>query len=275
MEKILQEFWIVEKKSGRCMFNRSYGDVATDPDLLTSFLSALYRFSEEVSTKQQGIESVEMGGLKWVYIDKDNLLYIAAAEKIDKTSNIRSQVNVVRINFTKKYPESKEDDFSEKWDGNITKFEVFTEKIDELTDHWKKLEKVTDAAELMDILEVFQHIFNRLSKIIHTIKKGREQLDEKMRHLKEVLPESFQKISYSDSGWDLLTMNVFQRDINDQELIKGLSTMLKYYMDLLQEIFKEKMPQIVRSLIFPYLRSDWGRISNLKLDKLLIDLFLT
>ncbi|MFX0139602.1 MAG: hypothetical protein ACFFDN_38535 [Candidatus Hodarchaeota archaeon] len=275
MDKILQEFWIVEKKSGRCMFNRSYSRVGTDPDLLTSFLSALYRFSEEVSTKQQGIESVEMGGLKWVYIDKDNLLYIAAADKEDKSSDLRAQVNVMRINFVEKFPESKEDDFSETWDGNITKFEVFTEKIDELTDHWKKLKKVTDAAAMMDILEVYQHIFNHLSKIIHTIKRGREQLDEKMFHLKEVLPQSFQNAVYSDTGWDLLTINVFQQDINELELRNSLKTMLTYYLDILQEIFKEKMPEIIRSLIFPYLRSDWGRISNLKLDKELIDLFLT
>jgi hypothetical protein len=275
VDKILQEFWIVEKKSGRCMFNKSYASVSTDPDLLTSFLSALYRFSEEVSTKQQGIESVEMGGLKWVYIDKDNLLYIAAADKTDKSSDLRAQVNVIRINFTDKFTECKEDDFSERWDGNITKFEVFTDKVDELKDHWTKLEKVTDAAEMMDILEVYQHIFNRFSKIIHTIKKGRAQLDEKMRHLKEVLPKSFQKAVYSDTGWDLLTINVFQQDINEQELRTNLETMLQYYLDILKEIFKERMPEIVRSLIFPYLRSDWSRISNLKLDKMFIDLFLT
>ncbi len=257
------------------MFNKSYASVSTDPDLLTSFLSALYRFSEEVSTKQQGIESVEMGGLKWVYIDKDNLLYIAAADKTDKTSNLRSQVNVIRINFTDKFPECKDDEFSEKWDGNITKFEVFSDKVDELKDHWKKLEKVTDAAEMMDILEVYQHIFNSLSKIIHTIKKGREQLDEKMIHLKEVLPKSFQNAVYSDSGWDILTINVFQQDINEEELRTSLISMLQYYIDILREIFKDKMPEIIRTLIFPYIRSDWKRISNLKLDKMFIDLFLT
>ncbi|MFX1451730.1 MAG: hypothetical protein ACFFCM_12855 [Promethearchaeota archaeon] len=274
MDKILQEFWIVEKKSGRCMFNRSYGSTSTDPDLLTSFLSALYRFSEEVSTRQKGIESVEMGGLKWAYIDQDNLLYIAAAEKQDKSSDIRAQVNVIRINFTEKYPECKEDGFSEKWDGNITKFDVFVEKIDELTDHWKRLKKVTDAAEIMDILEVFQQIFNRFAKIIPTIKKGKEKLDQKMRTLKEVLPQSFHDIGYSDTGWDLLTVNVFQQDINEQELRTSLITMLRYYMDLLQEIFTDQMPQIIRSLVFPYLRSDWSRISNLKLDKVFVDLFL-
>ncbi len=273
MCKILQDFWIVEKKSGRCLFNRSYGNTTTDPDLLTSFLSALYRFSEEVSTRHKGIESIEMGGLKWAYIDKDDFLFITAAEKEDETSDIRAQVNIIRINFLEKHPECKEN-FHEKWDGNISKFDPFAAIIDELINSWKELEKVTNVAEMMDILEVYQQIFNRLSKVIPSIKKGKEKLDQKMLHLKEVLPLSFQNISYTESGWDLLTINVFQQDINDVELRYGLKTMLRYYLDILKDIFKDKITEIVRSLIFPYIRSDWNRISNLKLDQVFIELFL-
>ncbi|MHA1382522.1 MAG: hypothetical protein ACTSR3_02070 [Candidatus Helarchaeota archaeon] len=275
MYKIIQDFWIVEKKSGRCMFNRSYGNTTTDPDLLTSFLSALYRFSEEVSTRHKGIESIEMGGLKWAYIDKDNLLFIAAADKDDKTSDMRSQVNIIRINFIKEFPECNDEKFNEKWDGNISRYDPFAETIDELINSWKELEKVTNAAEMMDILEVFQQIFTRLSKIIPTIKKdGRKKLDEKMLHLKEVLPKSFEDITYSEAGWDLLTINVFHQDINEYELRIGLRAMLRYYLDILEDIFKDKMPQIIRSLIFPYLRSDWNRISKLKLGDIFVDLFL-
>ena len=83
------------------MFNRSYGTTTTDPDLLTSFLSALYRFSEEVSSRHKGIESIEMGGLKWAYNDKDNLLFIAAADKEDDTSDIRAQVNIIVWMYSK------------------------------------------------------------------------------------------------------------------------------------------------------------------------------
>ncbi|MHA1378863.1 MAG: hypothetical protein ACTSRG_10820 [Candidatus Helarchaeota archaeon] len=272
---MLQDFWIVEKKSGRCLFNKSYGDTTTDPDLLTSFLSALYRFSEEVSTRHKGIESIEMGGLKWAYNDKDNLLFIVTAEKDDNTSDMRSQVNIMRINFLEQFPECAEENFSETFDGNITRFDKFATIVDELIHSWRELEKVTNAAEMMDILEVYQQVFDRLSKIIPTIKnKGRKKINDKMLHLKEVLPKSFENISYSETGWDFLTINVFHQDINEEELRIGLRAMLRYYFDILLDIFKEKMPEIIRSLLFPYLRSDWNRISKLKLDEIFIDLFL-
>ena len=257
------------------MFNRSYGNTSTDPDLLTSFLSALYRFSEEVSSKHKGIESIEMGGLKWTYNDKDSLLFIAAADKEDETSEIRAQVNIIRINFKKEFPVCFEEDFNDKWDGNISRYDIFAKTMDELVDHWKELEKVTNAAEMMDILEVFQQVFNRLSKIIPSIKKGREKFDEKMMNLKEVLPKSFEDITYTQSGWDLLTINVFHQDINENELRFGLKAMLRFYLDLLEDIFKDEMPNIIRRLIFPYMRQDWSRISNLRLGEIFVDLFLS
>lgn len=256
------------------MFNKSYGSTTTDPDLLTSFLSALYRFSEEVSTRHIGIESIEMGGLKWVYNDKDNFLFIAAAEKSDNSSEIRSQVNIIRINFLNDYPDCKDEDFSDKWDGNISQYDNFVSVIDDLTEDWKKLEKVTNAAEMMDILEVYQQIFNLLVKVIPSIKKGKEILDEKMILLKEVLPKSFQDITYSESGWDLLTINVFHQDIKENELREGLKAMLRFYLDILKDFFKEKIYEIIRTLVFPYIRSDWSRISKLKLDNEFINLFL-
>ena len=215
-----------------------------------------------------------MGGLKWAYIDIDNFLFIAAADKDDDTSDIRAQVNIIRINFIKKYPECSDKDFNDKWNGNISQYDSFADIMDELVTHWRELEKVTDAAKMMDILEVFQQIFNRLSKILPSIKKGRKNFDEKMLHLKQGLPKSFENVSYSQSGWDLLTINVFHQDIDENELIYGLKAMLRFYVDLLNDIFKDEMPNIVRRLVFPYLRQDWSRISKLKLDEILVDLFL-
>ena len=128
----------------------------------------------------------------------------------------------------------------------------------------------------MDVLEVYQQIFHLLSKTTRSISIGREKfLDQKMLMLKEVLPSSLKNARYSEFGWDLLSINVFDNDVKEEELRDGLQKILRYYCELLQEVFgKELFLKILSSLVFPYLKRDWDRIHKLKMDKLLIHLFL-
>ncbi|MHA1143197.1 MAG: hypothetical protein ACTSRW_00495 [Candidatus Helarchaeota archaeon] len=279
---MIREVWILDLKSGRNIFNRAYAKAVSDPDLLTSFLTALYRFAEEISCSPdqkarefKAIESIEMGGLKWVYIEDPNLLFITAAEMDDSSNEIRAQLNVIKTNFNDKFEFVLDPEFSDNWDGNTSQFEVFTEKMDELYQDWKKAQKITKAAELMDVIEVYQQLLHLLSKVTHTIVKGREKiLDQKMETIKQLLPKSFKNVNYTEKGWDLLTLNVFQQDIKEHELRKGLSQIFRFYVDLMREIFKDQMKEIVSKLAFPYLKKDWDRIRKLDLDKEFIQTLL-
>ena len=244
--------------------------------MLSSFLSALYSLSEEVSGEsKEGIESVEMGGLKWVYTEVKNLLFISAADKTDSTEVIRAQINTIKNKFIEQYSFVDLDGFCDEFDGNVSQFDDFEGYLIELTEDWKKVDKVTNAAELMDMIEVFQQFFHLLSKTAPSI-KGREQLlDKKMQLLKEVLPPSMENARYGEYGWDLLGINVFEQDIKETELRDGLYRILRFYCELLQDVFgKELFLNIVSNIIFPYIRKDWDRITKLKLDKIVIGLFL-
>ncbi|MHA1784965.1 MAG: hypothetical protein ACTSVY_05535 [Candidatus Helarchaeota archaeon] len=273
---MIKELWILEKMGGRCIFTKSYSDLETDPDLLSSFLSALYTFSEEVSGESgKGIESIEMGGFKWVYIEVKNLLFICAATKSDATDMIKAKINTIKNKFIEMHPDVDQDDFHDKFDGNVSQFEDFEAPLIELTEDWKKVDKVTSAAELMDIIEVFQQLFHFLSKTAHSI-KGRENfLDKKMLLLKEVLPQSLSDATYGEFGWDLLGINVFKHDIDEKEFREGLYKILRFYCEVLLEVFgKEIYLKIASNLIFPYIKKDWERIKKLRLDEIIINLFL-
>ena len=277
----IQELWILEKQGGRCIFNKSYSTLTTDADLLSSFLSALYSISEELSSDNSegpggGIESIEMGGLKWVYIEVKNLLIICAAQKSDETEIIRAKVNTIKNKFVEMYPQTDEDGFCDSFDGNVSRFDDFEGPLIELTEDWKKVAKVTSAAELMDLIEVYQQVFHLLAKTTHSISKGKDEfLDKKMVKLKEVLPPSLSNIKYTNFGWDLLGINVFQQDVSESEIREGLFNILRFYCDLLIEVFKgDLFLKIISKLIFPYLKKDWDRIQKIKLDKEFIHLFL-
>ncbi|MHC1590976.1 MAG: hypothetical protein ACXQS8_02750 [Candidatus Helarchaeales archaeon] len=281
---MIQEVWILDLKSGRNIFHRCYGEEISDPDLLTSFLTAFYRFAEELSERPDfvdkiieinAIESIEMGGLKWIYNKDVNLLYIAAAEMDDSTHEIRAQLEVIRKSFNDAYDFVLDPTFPDTWNGNTSQFEKFAEKIDELHEDWKKALRITKAAELMDLIEVYQQILHLLSKVSHAIKKGKEEiLDQKMRMLKELLPKSFKDVKYTERGWDLLGLNVLQQELDETELRGGLSQIFRFYVDLMKDIFKDDMKEIISKLIFPYMRKDWDRIRKLNLDKELIENFL-
>ncbi|NHI91697.1 MAG: hypothetical protein EAX96_04275 [Candidatus Lokiarchaeota archaeon] len=216
-----------------------------------------------------------MGGLKWVYTELKNLLFISAADKKDATEIIRAQINTIKNKFIEEYPIVDDDNFCKDFDGNVSQFDDFEASLIELTEDWKKVDKVTSAAELMDMIEVFQQLFHLLSKTAPSI-RGREKfLDQKMILLKEVLPPSMQNARYSEYGWDLLGINVFEQDIKEAELRDGFYKILRFYCEILQEVFgKELFLNIVSNIIFPYIRKDWDRIIKLKLDKIVINLFL-
>ena len=81
----MQHIWMIEKNSGTTLFYRNYADIKIDPDLVSGLLLALNNFSE-VEMRQNGIESINMGGLKWCYVHNPtfDILLISADSKIAK-----------------------------------------------------------------------------------------------------------------------------------------------------------------------------------------------
>ncbi len=93
---MIRDIWIVEKAGGRCLFHNSYGTLELDADLLSSFLTGVNAFSE-AELGDTGIESIEMGNMKWVYKNwEGKLLLVAAADKSDETPALHHQVNVIQ-----------------------------------------------------------------------------------------------------------------------------------------------------------------------------------
>ncbi|HEY0088188.1 MAG TPA: hypothetical protein VGB37_05055, partial [Candidatus Lokiarchaeia archaeon] len=70
--------WILDSDSGLTLLYKAYMDLSVNEDLVSGLLTALNQLTI-VEFKGLGIEALDMGGLKWVYVlDKDlNLLFIA------------------------------------------------------------------------------------------------------------------------------------------------------------------------------------------------------
>ena len=95
--------WILDSESGITLLYKPYMDLALDEDLISGLLAALNQFTTyELKT---GIESIEMGGLRWSYLeDQDsNLLFVATCEKDISSNMLKARLNVIKHTFLEQY----------------------------------------------------------------------------------------------------------------------------------------------------------------------------
>mgnify|MGYP006290097583 FL=1 len=88
--------WILDADSGVSLLYTAYMDFHVNEDLVSGLLTALNQFSS-VELKQP-IESIEMSGLRWVYLSDPNsgLLFIAADKKDVSADLLSARLNVIK-----------------------------------------------------------------------------------------------------------------------------------------------------------------------------------
>ena len=150
--------WILDSDSGVTLLYKSFMDLLVNEDLVSGLLTALNQFT--IMEFKQGLESIDMGGLRWVYImDKeDNLLFVAAGPKDVNAEILRARLNVIRQAFVQEYFSEKEK-IKKKWNGNVETYLPFKKIIDQFYSDWLAAETISTIAEFYDILGIFQQIF--------------------------------------------------------------------------------------------------------------------
>ncbi|NVM55908.1 MAG: hypothetical protein HWN66_19565 [Candidatus Helarchaeota archaeon] len=274
---MFRDIWIIEKMGGRCLFHRSYGSLKLDPDLLSSFLTGLNAFSE-AELGDTGIESIEMGNMKWVYINwEGKVLVVAAADKHDDTTALNHQLNVICTLFLGQFDIDKDENYFRNWGGNVTAFDQFSPKLNELIQSWEAVSQVTNIAKFMNLLEVYQQIFHAFAKVLPAIKpEGRAQLAKRMNAIKDNLPLIFQNISYGKTGWNVLSVLITAGQCTEDMLREGLQNILKSFINEMKAIFKQELFfEIAKKLVYPKLLADWIRIRELEIDSFLVEIFLS
>jgi len=157
--------WILDSESGITLLYKSYLSLPLDEDLVSGLLAALNQFT--VYEFQEGIESIDMGGLRWVYLeDKElKLLFVAASEKTVSSSILKARLNIIKQTFIAEFVSDAES-WKALWKGNTDHFNPFKKVIEEYYSQWLTAENITTIAEFYDILGVFQQILNLLMNLI-------------------------------------------------------------------------------------------------------------
>ncbi|MHA1340426.1 MAG: hypothetical protein ACTSRZ_09490 [Promethearchaeota archaeon] len=281
----MQHLWIIDDESGTTVFYRSYSNQKIDPDLVSGLLSALHNLST-IELKQHGIESINMGGLTWVYLEDDafNLLFIAADTKNVNPQVMKFRLGVIKKAFIDKYnltPES----WKELWKrGDITPFKDFAEIVDLYLEQWEQAEKIMNTAELFDLIGIFQQIFNLYGNIIKSNFFDNDY-NEIINSIKNIVnsaksidqfkeDKEIQKINYDEEkGWNIIAIN--PAEVNGDNLLKIFYHLTKKIRELIiKRLGKIGTLAAFSKQLYPFLINNWSLIKKLNLDKKLLSIFL-
>ena len=237
----------------------------------------------EVELAGRGIEAIVMGGLAWIYMKHQplNLLIIAADSRDRNPELTRSRLDYIIKTFLDFFQITPEN-WEKVWYGEYSKFNAFNPIIDQLVQQWTQAEGVLGAAELFDILGIYQQIFNMLTNVIRRnfFKDKLEQLKSNMKDFYESLKKEYEsdpelsKIMYDGNiEWDFMSINPLNVDasrlktvlLQTTKRVRGFIAQGLGKMILLNDLSKE---------IIPFLISNWDQLQKLELLKPFVEVLI-
>jgi hypothetical protein len=234
---------------------------------------------------KQGMESIYMGGLRWVYImDKEsNLLFIAAGPKNVNAEISRARLNVIKQSFLQEFF-SENARLDQKWNGNIERYKPFKNVIDQFYKDWLAAESITTIAEFYDILGVFQQLFFDILSIINRLP---ENTREKIYRKIEIMFENYRNNTYVQSNPELRKIsfsretgiNIITIDPNNCDMIvveKQIINLLRRVITALKNEVGhfEILKLFIDENLLSYILNNIEMLSKLNLDKFLLKLIL-
>lgn len=276
--------WVLDSESGTKLLYKSFLKTDADEDIVSGFLTAFHHFS--MVEFQESLDSIEMGGLRWVYIleDKFKLLFVAADTKNTKTELILARLNVIRNAFIKEFEPAWERK-GHNWDGDINIFLPFLNEIEDYHDQWEEVEDLAQVADFFDILGIFQKILIMLRNIVDNkmYTKSKISILNKIEDMYNdfITQKDFQNtpelknITFTKESWfNLIDINLIKSD--KDLVIKNLQSLLSGTVNILKEVKGKNacFKYFSEEKIYAYLYNYMKLLKDLKLDLFLLEIFL-
>ncbi len=276
--------WILNSDSGIKLLYKSFLKTDADEDIVSGFLTAFHHFSMEEF--HQSLDSIEMGGLRWIYIlePKFKLLFVAAGIKSTKTAILMGRLNVIKEAFLKEF-EPVWIKKKRSWNGNMNVYLPFLKVIEDYYGQWEEVESINQVADFFDILGVFQQIFiilrNILEKRMYNKSKNivLQKIEEVFNQFRE--QEKFknqpelENITFSKESWfNIIDISLLksEKDI----VIKFLKSILTEVIKTLKEVKGKDLclKYFSDERVYTYIYNNMELLKDLKLDMFLLELFL-
>jgi hypothetical protein len=142
------------KSTGELIFYKTYEDIF-NIKLTSSFLSAIFSFVKQ-TLRTKELSEIEVGPFRFIFeIEKANsseLMFALFSDRTDNLVELRNQLREIKSEFLSQFDLHL---LTENFDGEISKYQNFGDKIDEIMEKSKKL--VSEEIQ-NELLEVFQEL---------------------------------------------------------------------------------------------------------------------
>ena len=276
--------WVLDSESGTKLLYKSFLKTDADEDIVSGFLTAFHHFS--MIEFQESLDSIEMGGLRWVYILEDNykLIFVAADTRDTKTELILARLNVIKNAFIKQF-NSVWEKRGHNWDGDINIFLPFLNEIEDYYDQWEEVEGLAKTADFFDILGIFQKILIMLRNVIDNkmYSKSRNSILNKIEELYNTFitpkdiksSDELKNITFSKESWfNLIDINLIKSD--KDLVIKSLESIISGIVNILKQIKGKNacFKYFSEEKVYAYIFNNLKLLKDLKLDLFLLEKFL-
>ena len=126
MKLMLHNLWIA-KDTGECLFHRRYGSIEQDENLITSFLSAIEIFAQNIDN---GCDFLQTSSYKFIYITGEQTVTVACIDSKDDENIIRQELVKIEKEFYSRFTQDLK-----KWNGRVEGFADLSDFVDK---HLKK-----------------------------------------------------------------------------------------------------------------------------------------
>jgi hypothetical protein len=276
--------WILNSDSGIKLLYKSFLKTDADEDIVSGFLTAFHHFS--VEEFHQSLESIEMGGLRWIYIlePKFKLLFVAADVKSVKTEILMGRLNVIKQAFLKEF-EPVWIKKKHSWDGNMNVYLPFLKVIEDYYGQWEEVESISQVADFFDILGVFQQIFILLRNILEKkmYNKSKDLILDRMQKVynkfrkEEVykLQPELENITFSKESWfNIIDINLLKCE--KEVITKYLKSILRETVSILRDVKGRNLclKYFSEERVYSYIYNNMELLKDLNLDMFFLELFL-
>ena len=276
--------WILNSDSGIKLLYKSFLKTDADEDIVSGFLTAFHHFS--IEEFHQSLESLEMGGLRWIYIlePKFKLLIVAADVKSVKTEILMGRLNVIKEAFLKEF-EPVWIKKKHSWDGNMNVYLPFLKVIEDYYGQWEEVESLNQVADFFDILGVFQQIFIILRNILENkmytkskdlvlnqIEKAYEKLKKQEEYKKQ--PE-LENITFAKESWfNIIDISLLKCE--KEVITKYLKSILYETIHILLDVKGKNLclKYFSEEKVYSYIYNNMELLKDLNLDMFFFELFL-
>ena len=126
MRFMLHNIWIA-KDTGECLFHRKYGSIEQDENLITSFLSAIEIFAQNIDN---GCNFLQTSSFKFIYKTGKQTVTVACIDSDDEEDIVRQELTKIETEFYSRFSEELIE-----WNGRVEQFADLTDFVDQ---HLKK-----------------------------------------------------------------------------------------------------------------------------------------